>query len=184
MIKQAYLTPIFVVHPMIYLPPYSCRLPRENSNTSTLLDTNMLSQISSCVLPWHLPTIDGTKINAPYYRQGCHGHWWHTGSKARSIAITLCDKRTLGSGAYPLQNIYHDIKSYPLFADADKGNRIHAASQCHARPKTKLGISMLSVYKFPYTRKQTRGKKFTPCRNDVYPMRTCSQSFKCMITLV
>ena len=49
------------------------------------------------------------------------------------------------------------IISNPLFADADTGIYPHAASQYHARPKAKRGIAMLSVDKFPYPRKQTRG---------------------------
>ena len=56
-----------------------------------------------------------------------------------------------------------DIISYPLFADADTGIYPHAASQYHARPKAKRGIAMLSVDKFPYPRKQTRGNEFIPC---------------------
>ena len=58
------------------------------------------------------------------------------------------------------------IISYPLFASADKGIYPHAASQYHARPKAKRGIAMLSVDKFPYPPKQTRGNEFTPCSNN------------------
>ena len=57
--------------------------------------------------------------------------------------------------------------SYPLFADADTGIYPHAASQYHARPKAKRGIAMLSVVKFPYPRKQTRGDEFIPCSNNI-----------------
>ena len=60
-----------------------------------------------------------------------------------------------------------DIISYPLFADADTGIYPHAASQYHARPKAKRGIAMLSVDKFPYPRKQTRGNEFIPCSNNI-----------------
>ena len=60
-----------------------------------------------------------------------------------------------------------DIISYPLFADADTGIYPHAASQYHARPKAKRGIAMLSVVKFPYPRKQTRGNEFIPCSNNI-----------------
>ena len=56
---------------------------------------------------------------------------------------------------------------YPLFADADTGIYPHAASQYHARPKAKRGIAMLSVDKFPYSRKQTRGNEFIPCSNNI-----------------
>ena len=59
------------------------------------------------------------------------------------------------------------IISYPLFADPDTGIYPHAASQYHARPKANHGIAMLSVDKFPYLRKQTRGNKFIPCSNGV-----------------
>ena len=60
-----------------------------------------------------------------------------------------------------------DIISYPLFADADTGIYPHAASQYHARPKAKRGIAMLSVDKFPYPWKQTRGNEFIPCSNNI-----------------
>ena len=60
-----------------------------------------------------------------------------------------------------------DIISYPLFADADTGIHSHAASQYHARPNAKRGIAMLSVDKFPYPRKQTRGNEFIPCSNNI-----------------
>ena len=59
------------------------------------------------------------------------------------------------------------IISYPLSADADTGIYPHAASQYHARPNAKRGIAMLSVDKFSYPRKQTRGNEFIPCLNDV-----------------
>ena len=60
-----------------------------------------------------------------------------------------------------------DIISYPLFADADTGIYPHAALQYHTRPKAKRGIAMLSVDKFPYPRKQTRGNDFIPCSNNI-----------------
>ena len=56
-----------------------------------------------------------------------------------------------------------DTISYPLFADADTGIYPHAAPQYHARLKAKRGIVMLSVEKFLYARKQTRGNEFIPC---------------------
>ena len=43
----------------------------------------------------------------------------------------------------------------------------HAALQYHRRPKAKRGIAMLSVDKFPYPRKQTRGNDFIPCSNNI-----------------
>ena len=59
------------------------------------------------------------------------------------------------------------VISYPLFADADTEIYPHAALQYHARPKAKRGIAMLSVDKFPYPRKQTRGNEFIPCSNNI-----------------
>ena len=54
------------------------------------------------------------------------------------------------------------IISYPFLADADAGIYPLAALQYHARPKVKRCIAMLSVDKFPYPRKQTRGNEFIP----------------------
>ena len=71
-----------------------------------------------------------------------------------------------------------DIISYPLFADADTGIYPHAASQYHARPKAKRGIAMLSVDKFPYPRKQTRGNEFIPCSNNICDILKRFRSFK------
>ena len=63
--------------------------------------------------------------------------------------------------------------SYPLFADADTGIYPHAAS-----PKAKRGITMLSVDKFPYPRKQTRGNEFFPCSNNICHILKRFRSFK------
>ena len=71
-----------------------------------------------------------------------------------------------------------DIISYPLFADADTGIYPHAASQYHVRPKAKRGIAMLSVDKFPYPRKQTRGNEFIPCSNNICDILKRFHSFK------
>ena len=71
-----------------------------------------------------------------------------------------------------------DIISYPLFAAADTGIYPHAASQYHARPKAKRGIAMLSVDKFPYPRKQTRGNEFIPCSNNICDILKRLHSFK------
>ena len=77
------------------------------------------------------------------------------------------------------------IISYPLFADADTGIYPHAASQYHARPKAKRGITMLSVDKFPYPRQQTRGNEFIPCSNNTCDMLRRFRSFKIpAITLI
>ena len=79
----------------------------------------------------------------------------------------------------------HNIISYPLFADADTGIYPHAASQYHARPKAKRGIAMLSVDKFPYPRKQTRGNEFIPCSNNICDILKRFRSFKIpAITLI
>ena len=75
--------------------------------------------------------------------------------------------------------------SYPFFADADTGIYPHAASQYHARPKAKRGIAMLSVDKFPYPRKQTRGNEFIPCSNNICDILKRLRSFKIpAITLI
>ena len=80
---------------------------------------------------------------------------------------------------------YADIISYPLFADADTGIYPHAASQYHARPKAKRGIAMLSVDKFPYPRKQTRGNEFIPCSDNICDILKRFRSFKIpAITLI
>ena len=77
------------------------------------------------------------------------------------------------------------IISYPWFADADTGIYSHAASQYHARPKAKRGIAMLSVDKFPYPRKQTRGNEFIPCSNKICDILKRFHSFKISaITLI
>ena len=78
-----------------------------------------------------------------------------------------------------------EIISYPLFASADTGIYPHAASQYHARPKAKRGIAMLSVDKFPYPRKQTRGNEFIPCSNNICDILKRFHSFKIpAITLI
>ena len=78
-----------------------------------------------------------------------------------------------------------DVISYPLFADADTGIYPHAASQYHARSKAKRGIAMLSVDKFPYPRKQTRGNEFIPCSNNICDILKRFHSFKIpAITLI
>ena len=78
-----------------------------------------------------------------------------------------------------------DIISYPLFADADTGIYPHAASQYHARPKAKRGIAMLSVDKFPYPRKQTKGNEFIPCSDNICDILKRFRSFKIpAITLI
>ena len=78
-----------------------------------------------------------------------------------------------------------DIIRYPLFAGADTGIYPHAASQCHARPKAKRGIAMLSVDKFPYPRKQTRGNEFIPWPNNICDILKRLRSFEITaITLI
>ena len=78
-----------------------------------------------------------------------------------------------------------DIISYPLFASADTGIYPLAASQYHARPKAKRDIAMLSVDKFPYPRKQTRGNDFIPCSNNICDILKRFRSFKIpAITLI
>ena len=70
------------------------------------------------------------------------------------------------------------IISYPLSADAETGIYPHAASQYHARPKTKRGIAMLSMDKFPYPRMPTMGNEFIPCSNDVCQILKRFHGFK------
>ena len=85
----------------------------------------------------------------------------------------------------PFVYLNSDIISYPLFADADTGIYPHLASQYHARPKAKRGIAMLSVDKFPYPRKQTRGNEFIPCSNNICNILKRFRSFKIpAITLI
>ena len=54
----------------------------------------------------------------------------------------------------------------------------YTALQYHARPKAKCGIAMLSVDKFLYPRKQTKGNKFIPCPNDVCHILKCFRRFE------
>ena len=75
-----------------------------------------------------------------------------------------------------------DYISYPLFADADMGIYPHAASQYHARPKAKHGIAMLSVDKFPYPRKQTRGNEFIPCSSNICDILKRFRSFESQLS--
>ena len=70
------------------------------------------------------------------------------------------------------------IMSYPLFGNADTEIYPHATSQNHAWPKAKCGIAMLSVDKFLYSWKQTRGNEFIPCSNDIFNILTRFHSFK------
>ena len=70
------------------------------------------------------------------------------------------------------------IISYPLFADGDTGIYPRASSQYHAQPKAKHGIAMLSVDKFLYPRKQTRGIEFILCSNNICDILKCSAALK------
>ena len=82
-------------------------------------------------------------------------------------------------------DIYIYTISYPLFASADTGIYPHAASQYHARPKVKRGIAILSMDKFPYPGKQTRGNEFIPCSNNICDILKRFRSFKIpAITLI
>ena len=94
-----------------------------------------------------------------------------------AVQYHTSNHHVLSSAAY--------IISYPLFADADTGIYPHLASQYHARPKAKRGIAMLSVDKFPYPRKQTRGNEFIPCSNNICDILKRFRSFKIpVITLI
>ena len=69
------------------------------------------------------------------------------------------------------------IISYPLFSDADTRIYPHTASQYHARPKAKSRTLLVSVDKFPFPRKETRGSEFFPCSNDVCHIRERFRNF-------
>ena len=103
--------------------------------------------------------------------------------KVVSPALFHCLRKSL-----PWFNVVQgkwDLISYPMFADADTGIYPHAASQYHARPKAKRGIAMLSVDKFRYPRKQTRGNEFIPCSNNICDILKRFRSFKIpAITLI
>ena len=71
-----------------------------------------------------------------------------------------------------------DTISYPLYADADTEIYPHAASQYNAWPKATRGIAMLSVDRFPYLQKQTRGKELIQCSNNVCHILKRFCSFK------
>ena len=66
----------------------------------------------------------------------------------------------------------------PCLLTRDTGIYPHAASQYHSRPKAKRGMAMLSVDKFPYPRKQTRGNEFIPCSNNICDILKRFRSFK------
>ena len=70
------------------------------------------------------------------------------------------------------------IISYPLFGNADAEIYPHVASQYHAWPNAKCGIAMLSVDKFLYPWKQTRGNEFIPCSNDICNILKRFHNFK------
>ena len=55
---------------------------------------------------------------------------------------------------------------------------IHTQHRNTTRPKAKHGIAMLSVDKFPYPRKQTRGNEFIPCSNNICDILKRFLSFK------
>ena len=78
----------------------------------------------------------------------------------RIVSYSRENRRSLGrisTGNMSPWSLNGDIISYPLFVSAGTGTYPRAASQYHARPKAKRGIAMLSVDKFPYSLKQTRG---------------------------
>ena len=56
---------------------------------------------------------------------------------------------------------------------------------CWSRWRLERGIAMLSVDKFPYPRKQTRGNEFIPCSNNICDILKRFRSFKTpAITLI
>ena len=118
---------------------------------------------------------------------------WHTCGidclKYKTLCIYVSPINTaLGPGTCfcrsDIQAIY-DFISYPLFADVDTVIYPHPALQYHVRPKAKCGIVMLSVDKFPYPWKQTRGNEFIPCSNNICDILKHFHSFKIpAITLI
>ena len=107
----------------------------------------------------------------------CHiGRHWCQKQVSRSWMSNYISQYAVG---------YYYIISYPLFADADTRIYPHAALQYHAGPKAKRGIAMLSVDKFPYPRKQTRGNEFILCSNNICDILKRFRSFKIpAITLI
>ena len=119
-------------------------------------------------LTYHFASSQATHF-PPFFPDICPAHWNYT----------------LAQEPQRHGNIQKDIISYPLFADADTGIYPQAASQYHARPKAKRGIAMLSVDKFPYPPKQTRGNEFIPYSNNICDILKRFRSFKIpAITLI
>ena len=109
----------------------------------------------------------------------------HTSKSSYNSHAIKSIKRQRNNMVYQQKIGELDTISYPLFASADTGIYPHAASQYHARPKAKRGIAMLSVDKFPYPRKQTRGNEFIPCSNNICDILKHFRSFKIpAITLI
>ena len=162
------------LYTMIHLPPYSCSLPTENSNTRTLLEANM-SQIWSCGLPWHVPTLYGTNYGfilppgLPWppvaHRQESTKRWHHI------VWYTYFMKWNS-----PVLYTYYQIVSCPFFTDAHI-IFAHTTSQYYVQSKAKRDISMQSGNLFPYMLKQTRDNECIPYRHDMYPFSNVPIAF-------
>ena len=98
----------------------------------------------------------------------------------QGISLWVCLRKWIAHICITPSNMFIslDTISYPLFADADLRIYPHAASQYHVRPKVKPGIAMLSVDKFPYPPKETRGNEFISCSNNICDILKCFRSFK------
>ena len=104
------------------------------------------------------------------------------GPEALLYILHLCNWKRQMSPFF-ITRLSNHIHTYILlitacFADTDTGIYPHAASQYNARPKAKRGIAMVSVDKFPYPRKQTRGSEFIPSSNTICDILKRFGSFK------
>ena len=77
-----------------------------------------------------------------------------------------------------------DTISYPLFADMDMGIYSRTTLQYHVWLKAKNGIAMLSMEKFPYPQKQSRGNEFISWTNNHSHILKCFHSFKTQLSLL
>ena len=110
------------------------------------------------------------------YRKRQHVNKWlllSCGGWISSINLSGSERQCARDSQYTSH-----IISYTFFADVDTGIYPHTASQYHAQPNAKHGIAMLSVDKFPYRLKQTKGNKFIPCSNNLCHTLKCFCSFK------
>ena len=120
-------------------------------------------------------SVDTTFVIRPYIVGNC---WTAAGTMMTAVGCRVNTRLAPEGSIYNSSLSTENTISYPLFADVDAGIYPHAASQYHARPKAKRGIAMLSVDKFPYPQKQTRGNEFIPCSNSICDILKRFHSFK------